>query len=100
VQVIADPTGRPVWISPPLPGARHDMGAAREHGIIGAITHAEVPAVADTAYQGAGPTVAVPHRRRRLDPGTGRYRRLSDNQKAVNAAHARRRGPGNGSTRS
>ncbi|MEV1293693.1 transposase family protein, partial [Pseudonocardia sp. NPDC049635] len=30
----------------------------------------------------------------RLDPDTGRYRRLSDNQKAVNAAHARRRGPG------
>jgi DDE superfamily endonuclease len=55
VQVIADPIGRLVWISPPLPGARHDMGAAREHGIIDAITNAEIPAVADTAYQGAGP---------------------------------------------
>jgi hypothetical protein len=41
VQVIADPIGRLVWISPPLPGARHDMGAAREHGIINAITAAE-----------------------------------------------------------
>jgi hypothetical protein len=30
VQVIADPIGRLVWISPVLPGARHDMGAARE----------------------------------------------------------------------
>jgi hypothetical protein len=29
VPVIADPIGRLVWISPPLPGARHDMGAAR-----------------------------------------------------------------------
>ena len=77
VQVIADPIGRLVWISPPLPGARHDMGAAREHGIIDALTAAEIPAVADTAYQGAGPTVAVPQRRRRLDPDTGRYRRLS-----------------------
>ena len=94
VQVIADPIGRLVWISPPLPGARHDMGAAREHGIIDALTEAEVPAVADTAYQGAGPTVAVPQRRRRLDPDTGRYRRLSRNQKQVNTAHARRRGPG------
>jgi Helix-turn-helix of DDE superfamily endonuclease/DDE superfamily endonuclease len=28
VQIIADPIGRLVWISPPLPGARHDMGAA------------------------------------------------------------------------
>ncbi|MCU1625848.1 MAG: transposase [Pseudonocardia sp.] len=77
MQVIADPIGRLVWISPPLPGARHDIGAAREHGIIDAITGADIPAVADTAYQGAGPTVAVPQRRRRLDPDTGRYRRLS-----------------------
>jgi hypothetical protein len=32
VQVIADPTGRLIRASPALPGARHDMGAAREHG--------------------------------------------------------------------
>ena len=94
VQVIADPFGRLVWISPPLPGARHDMGAAREHGIIDALTEHEIPGVADTAYQGAGPTVAVPQRRRRLDPDTGRYRRLSCNQRDVNTAHARLRGPG------
>jgi DDE superfamily endonuclease len=71
VQVIADPIGRLVWISPPLPGARHDMGAAREHGAINAITAAEIPAVADTAYTGAGPAVALPQRRRHLDPDTG-----------------------------
>jgi hypothetical protein len=94
VQVIADPIGRLVWISPPLRGARHDMGAAREHGIIDAITEAEAPTVADTAYQGAGPMVAVPQRRRHLDPDTGRYRRLSAAQKEVNTAHARQRGPG------
>jgi hypothetical protein len=28
------------------------------------------------------------------DPDTGRYRRLSANQNAVNTAHARQRGPG------
>ncbi|GAA4988155.1 transposase family protein [Pseudonocardia tropica] len=94
VQVIADPIGRLVWISPPLPGARHDMGAAREHGIIDALDQHQIRAAADTAYQGAGPTVAVPQRRRRKDPDTGRYRRLSRAQKEVNAAHARRRGPG------
>jgi hypothetical protein len=94
VQVVADPIGRLVWISPPLPGARHDMGAAREHGIIDALATHEIPAAADTAYQGAGPTVAVPQRRRRKDLGTGRYRRLSRNHKDVNTAHARRRGPG------
>jgi len=83
-----------MWISPTLPGARHAMGAAHEHGIIDALTEAGIDAVADTAYQGAGPTVRVSQRRRRLDPDTGRYRPLSQAQKQVNAAHARQRGPG------
>ena len=94
VQVIADPAGRLIWASPALPGARHDMGAAREHGIIDAINHAEVQALADTAYQGGGPAIRVPYRRRPLDPDTGRYRPLSANQQEVNTAHARQRGPG------
>jgi hypothetical protein len=94
VQVIADPVGRLVWISPALPGARHDIGAAREHGIFDAFARAGVRAVADTAYQGGGPTIRVPQRRRRLDPDSGHYRRLSRNQKEVNTAHARLRGPG------
>jgi hypothetical protein len=92
VQVLADPAGSLIWVSPALPGARHDMGAAREHGIIDAINPAGVRAVADT--QGGGPAVRVPQRRRRLDPDTGRYRRLSVGQKEVNTAHARQRGPG------
>jgi hypothetical protein len=70
VQVIADPAGRLVWISSTLSGARHDLAAAREHGIIDALADAGVAAVADTACQGAGPSVAVPQRRRRLDPDT------------------------------
>ena len=94
VQVLADPAGRLIWVSPALPGARHDMGAAREHGIPDALAAADVQAVADTAYQGAGSAVRVPQRRRRLDPDTGRYRPLSATQKQVNAAHARQRGPG------
>jgi DDE superfamily endonuclease len=83
-----------VWASPALPGSRHDLGAAREHGLIDGLDDAGVRVVADTAYQGAGPAVRVPQRRRRLDPDTGRYRRLSSAQKEVNAAHARQRGPG------
>ena len=51
---LADPAGRLVRISPVLPGARHDMGAACEHGIIDALRAAAVTAIADTAYQGAG----------------------------------------------
>jgi len=40
-----------------LPGARHDTGAAREHGIINALNTAGVQAIADTAYQGGGPAI-------------------------------------------
>ena len=47
VQVIADPAGRLVWASPALPGARHDMGAAREHGLIDALHAAHVRVIAD-----------------------------------------------------
>jgi hypothetical protein len=64
VQVLADPAGRLIWASPTLPGSRHDIGAAREHGLLDAVDTAEVSAVADTGYQGAGPTVRVPQRRR------------------------------------
>jgi hypothetical protein len=66
------------------------MGAARDHGII----DAGVRTVADTAYQGGAPAIQVPQRRRRLNPDTGRYRPLSRNQREVNTAHARQRGPG------
>jgi hypothetical protein len=94
VQVLADPAGRLIWISPALPGARHDIGAAREHGIPAALEAAGINALADTAYQGAGPAVRVPHRRRRKDTDTGKFRPLSRNEKDVNTAHARMRAPG------
>jgi hypothetical protein len=68
VQVLADPAGRLIWISPPLPGARHDMGAAREHGIIDALAAADIAALADTAYQAADPAIRTPQRWRRLNP--------------------------------
>jgi hypothetical protein len=42
VQVIADPIGRLVWISPVMPGARRDMGAACQHGITDAHNTAEI----------------------------------------------------------
>jgi hypothetical protein len=67
-ETYADLVGRPIWVSPALPWARHDMGAAREHGIVDAITDAAVRALADTAYRGGGPAIRVPQRRRRLDP--------------------------------
>jgi hypothetical protein len=45
-----------------------------------ALTTHEIPAVADTAYQGAGPTVAVPQRRRRVDPGAWRAASATSNR--------------------
>ena len=95
VQVLADPAGRLIWTSPALPGARHHMGAAREHGLLDALEKAGVRVIADSAYRGAGANVEVPHRRPPRDPDTGeRRRRLSANEKAANSAHARLRGPG------
>jgi DDE superfamily endonuclease len=80
VQVLADPLGRLLWASPALPGAVHDVRAAREHGIIGALAQAGVNCWADKGYQGAGGTVYVPYR--------GRWDALSSGQQAVNRSHA------------
>jgi len=86
VQVLADPLGRLVWASPALPGAVHDLTAARSHGIINALTAAGVRVWADKGYQGAGGAVTVPYR--------GRWRNLSPGKRAVNRAHARIRAVG------
>ncbi|GAA2248994.1 IS5/IS1182 family transposase [Streptomyces atrovirens] len=81
VQVIADPPGRLLWASPALPGAVHDVRAAREHGIVDALAEAGISCWADKGYQGAGGTVRVPYR--------GRWETLSAGQQAVNRSHAK-----------
>jgi len=60
VQVLADPAGRLIWASTALPGARHAIGAAREHGIIDALAAATVQVVADNGYRGASATFDLP----------------------------------------
>jgi hypothetical protein len=81
VQVLADPFGRLLWASPALPGAVHDIRAAREHGIVDALTQAGIRCWADKGYRGAGGTVRV--------PCWGRWENLSEGQKAVNRSHAK-----------
>ncbi|WSQ06366.1 IS5 family transposase [Streptomyces sp. NBC_01231] len=81
VQVIADPKGRLLWVSPALAGAVHDVRAAREHGIIDALAEAGITCWADKGYQGAGGTVRLPYR--------GRWDSLSAGQQAVNRSHAK-----------
>ncbi len=75
------PPGRLLWASPALPGAVHDVRAAREHGIIAALTYAGIACWADKGYRGAGGTVRVPY--------WGRWENLSTGQKAVNRSQAK-----------
>jgi hypothetical protein len=87
-QVVADPAGRLRWISPALPGSTHDLTAARSHGVIEALTDANVTTFADKGYQGAGGTIRTPFKRHHRRP------RLSQRQTAVNQAHAKIRAIG------
>jgi hypothetical protein len=88
VQVIADAAGRLVWASPALPGSVHDLTAARSHGIIEALSRADVMTFADKGYQGARGSVRTPFKRRCFRP------KLSRRQKAVNRSHAKIRARG------
>ncbi|MBL1121095.1 transposase [Streptomyces sp. 110] len=86
LKVITGPEGVLSWISPPRPGRTHDLTAARRHRIIAACTRLRIPALADLAYTGAGPGIAVPVRRRPKQELTAR-------EKPLNKAHARLRCP-------
>ena len=86
VQVLTDPHGRLLWPSPALPGAVHDIRAARTHGILDALAAAGVRCWADKGYQGAAGTVRVPYR--------GPWAKLSAGQQAVNRTHAKIRALG------
>ncbi|GAB2764979.1 transposase family protein [Salinifilum aidingensis] len=98
VQVLADPSGRLIWTSPALPGARHDMGAARDHGVLDALEQPGARGSAGSAYRGAGPNADVSQRRRTRRNDLNERPRLSADQKAVNSAHARRPRPRRTST--
>ncbi len=88
VQVLADPAGRLIWASPALPGAAHDLTAARAVGLLDMLASNNVATFADKGYQGAGGTIRTPFKRHATRP------RLSQGQKAVNRAHARIRALG------
>ncbi|MFH9735377.1 transposase family protein [Streptomyces sp. NPDC017260] len=81
VQILTDPSGRLLWASPALPGAVHDVRAAREHGIVRVLTDTNIKCWADKGYRGPGGTVRILH--------WGRWETLSDGQKAVNRFHAK-----------
>lgn len=86
VQVVTDPVGQLLWISPTLPGRAHHLTAARAHRIIRICERQGVPILADRAYMGAGPWLTTPLRR---PPG----RELTLTQQTVNRALSAARAP-------
>ena len=84
LQVIATPGGDIVWVSGPLPGAVHDLTAARIWGIVRELATAGLIVLADKGYHGAGSHIRTPYR--------GRNKPAS--QKDANRAHAQLRSPG------
>ena len=83
LQVIASPGGDIVWVSGPLPGAVHDLTAARIWGIIQALAASGLVVLGDKGYHGED-GIRTPYR--------GRNKPAS--QKDANRAHARLRAPG------
>jgi hypothetical protein len=53
-----------LWVCAALRGAVPDLAAARIHSIPERLTRHAVACLADKAYQAAGPTIAVPYKRR------------------------------------
>ena len=86
LQVIASPDGDIVWVSGPLPGAVHDLTAARIWGIVRALAASGLVVLGDKGYIGQD-AIRTPHR--------GRNKPAS--QKEANRAHARPR-PANAPT--
>ncbi|MBK3586176.1 transposase family protein [Streptomyces sp. MBT57] len=86
VQVVTDPVGQVLWISPALPGRSHDLTAARVHRIIRICERQSVPVLADRAYTGAGPWVTTG---RSCPPGG----QLTPTERTANRALATSRAP-------
>ena len=84
LQVISAPDGEILWVSGPLPGAVHDLTAARIWGILRELAASGLIVLADKGYAGAGEHVRIPYR------GRGK----PDSQKDANRAHAQLRSPG------
>jgi hypothetical protein len=60
LQVISAPDGEILWVSGPLPGAVHDLTAARIWGIIRELAAVGLVVLADKGYHGAGDPVLTP----------------------------------------
>ena len=85
VQILADPTGFPVWSSEVEPGNVHDITAARKH-CLGALYKSAadgVPTLSDKGYEGAGIGVHSPVKGHNLDVANQSYNRLLTGLRAL-----------------
>jgi hypothetical protein len=61
----------PIWVGDTAPGHRHDMGVARDGGVLAALycaaSQLRLPTLADSGYEGAGQGVHTPIKQ----PGRG-----------------------------
>ncbi|MEU7786520.1 transposase family protein [Amycolatopsis sp. NPDC049159] len=79
IQFLASPGGFPLWTSPVLPGSRNDLSAARDLGIVGALTAAAavgLPTLADKAYHSAGIGIHTPFKKAAGQPPLGTRQRV------------------------
>jgi hypothetical protein len=71
VQAIIRPDGQPIWTSEVVAGHDHDLTAARDADLLGALYWAasqlNLPTLADGGYQSAGQGIHVPYKQ----PGAG-----------------------------
>lgn len=62
LQVISAPDGEIVWVSGPLPGAVHDLTAARIWGIVAELAASGLIVLADKGYAGASEHIRAPYK--------------------------------------
>lgn len=84
IQVLTDPTGYPIWISPVEPGSTHDLTAARLHALptLYPAAAAGLPTLTDKGYTGAGIGIHVPTK------GTGLHHDQAQRNEAITALRA------------
>ena len=85
VQILADPTGFPMWSSEVEPGSVHDISAARAHCLAALYKSAAdgVPTLTDKGYEGAGIGVHSPVKGRDLDIVNQSYNMLLTALRAI-----------------
>ncbi|MFE9957146.1 transposase family protein [Micromonospora sp. NPDC005299] len=91
VQVLTAPDGWPLWTSDVRPGREHDTTCLRAHTellpSIQAWVSEDLATLGDLGYEGEADTITVPIKK----PQGGK---LTEDQKAHNRDHSRKRGPG------